>query len=515
MRSNSSNGGVVGGAAGGIIRREPCKKCGLPVFLAERLNVNNYLYHRTCFRCARCSHQLSLANYYETEQGQYCCETCPDEVNEIIDHPINPRIEINPKIVLTKSLSDDEKGLNLDNLYSLEEQKLVTKARNHFLEAQLNQSMDHVDGVSDNESLEAEPPELPATKPPDLPDLDMLRAETPELIDEIELDHTVESKPGLVEVESRPNLPDLDSLRAKSPELEIKLDQDEKLETSFTVDDVSVPETDLCDDSDIVNIINKPPSDNLQPLDSNNTKLDSSPLNTEFVTKDNNVKNETTIVTSVDDVTIEKRETPIARSSPPPATELSDNKQIENKGIKIQDNEASDDEIEIQKGLSDDEKEIQKGTSDDEKAVKIAASDDEKAIKIGVCDDGIKIKTSSDSIASKGSTAIKGDEIVESDESYPEDLNPFGDDDSDDKVKESTNPFGSDEDDEEEEEKPVPVIVKEPATPRKLLKAPKVNLNPFLSDDDDELLSEDDDVRIVEAINATSTRRPVPKPRNL
>ena len=38
------------------------------------------LYHRTCFRCARCQHQLSLANFYETEGGEYCCETCPDEV---------------------------------------------------------------------------------------------------------------------------------------------------------------------------------------------------------------------------------------------------------------------------------------------------------------------------------------------------------------------------------------------------------------------------------------------------
>ena len=35
--------------------------------------------HRTCFKCARCYHQLSIANYYETESGDYCCEMCPDE----------------------------------------------------------------------------------------------------------------------------------------------------------------------------------------------------------------------------------------------------------------------------------------------------------------------------------------------------------------------------------------------------------------------------------------------------
>ncbi|KDR08841.1 MICAL-like protein 1 isoform X2 [Zootermopsis nevadensis] len=67
-------------------RREPCAKCGLPVFIAERLLVNGRtLYHRSCFRCARCQHQLSLANFYETEGGEYCCETCPDEIL----HPSN------------------------------------------------------------------------------------------------------------------------------------------------------------------------------------------------------------------------------------------------------------------------------------------------------------------------------------------------------------------------------------------------------------------------------------------
>lgn len=60
-------------------RREPCSTCGLPVFIAQRLVVSGHLYHRTCFQCARCSAQLSLANYYETLEGVYCCETCPDE----------------------------------------------------------------------------------------------------------------------------------------------------------------------------------------------------------------------------------------------------------------------------------------------------------------------------------------------------------------------------------------------------------------------------------------------------
>lgn len=71
-----------GGASSPQGRRvsDLCVSCKNPVFLAERLMVNGRLHHRVCFRCARCQSQLSLANYYETEQEQYCCETCPDEV---------------------------------------------------------------------------------------------------------------------------------------------------------------------------------------------------------------------------------------------------------------------------------------------------------------------------------------------------------------------------------------------------------------------------------------------------
>lgn len=60
--------------------REPCIVCKQPVFIAQRLRVEGRLYHRTCFRCARCGAQLSAADYYETCSGDYVCETCPDEM---------------------------------------------------------------------------------------------------------------------------------------------------------------------------------------------------------------------------------------------------------------------------------------------------------------------------------------------------------------------------------------------------------------------------------------------------
>ena len=53
---------------------ENCAVCGKPVFILERLNVAGKLFHRTCFKCARCEEQLTLASFYETETGQFCCE---------------------------------------------------------------------------------------------------------------------------------------------------------------------------------------------------------------------------------------------------------------------------------------------------------------------------------------------------------------------------------------------------------------------------------------------------------
>lgn len=54
--------------------------CDKPIFLAERFRVGDHFYHRRCLRCARCNTQLTLGNFYETEtDGQFCCETCPDE----------------------------------------------------------------------------------------------------------------------------------------------------------------------------------------------------------------------------------------------------------------------------------------------------------------------------------------------------------------------------------------------------------------------------------------------------
>lgn len=124
-----------------VPRREPCVKCNNPVFLAERLVINESLYHRSCFRCARCSSVLTYGNFYETEKDhEYCCETCPDEEKSVKVDDSN-RLSIAQKIalfekesssVLKKSLSDEEKSKSLSR-----QKPANSAALNNFLTTQI------------------------------------------------------------------------------------------------------------------------------------------------------------------------------------------------------------------------------------------------------------------------------------------------------------------------------------------------------------------------------------------
>uniref|UniRef100_A0AAG5CQ98 LIM zinc-binding domain-containing protein n=1 Tax=Anopheles atroparvus TaxID=41427 RepID=A0AAG5CQ98_ANOAO len=64
----------------GVPKRATCNRCSNPIFLAERISFGEKSYHRSCLKCARCGTQLTVGSFYETEtDGEYCCETCPDE----------------------------------------------------------------------------------------------------------------------------------------------------------------------------------------------------------------------------------------------------------------------------------------------------------------------------------------------------------------------------------------------------------------------------------------------------
>nr|CAI5869559.1 unnamed protein product [Callosobruchus analis] len=132
----------------GILRKERCAKCNLPVFLAERLNVGKLHFHRTCLKCARCGSLLTVGNYYETESGDICCEVCPDE-----EKPTTQRL------LLQRSMSDEEKTANLrthcnepDDYSTLFETALesvtskaldeFTEARSQFIQSQMTSNSD-------------------------------------------------------------------------------------------------------------------------------------------------------------------------------------------------------------------------------------------------------------------------------------------------------------------------------------------------------------------------------------
>lgn len=163
-----------------VPKREPCKKCNLPVFLAERLVIGQVLFHRTCLKCARCDSQLTVGNFYETENdNEYCCETCPDEEKEKTKSEegmpstrmslIAQRVQMFEKdtSVLKKSLSDEEKTKSLQRQKETVESFNITapahsKALNSFLAAQLDNAdqvdditkLNEVSGESDSDSDE-------------------------------------------------------------------------------------------------------------------------------------------------------------------------------------------------------------------------------------------------------------------------------------------------------------------------------------------------------------------------
>lgn len=159
----------------GRVRRDPCAKCRLPVFIAERFNIGKLLYHRTCFRCARCNSQLTLASYYETENGEFCCEVCPDEEKLMAKSS-------QEKVVLQKSLSDEEKTANLKMItgpsddYSelfetaLENVGSVEKVASEFSDARSSFFLSQIG--ADDSLKEDKPPLLPKTGPPELEQID-------------------------------------------------------------------------------------------------------------------------------------------------------------------------------------------------------------------------------------------------------------------------------------------------------------------------------------------------------
>ena len=94
---------------------ENCIICDKPMFILERLNVGGKLFHRTCFKCARCEEQLTLASFYETETGQFCCEVCPDEEDNERKRTLKARKDL-AKLMAAENETDEDKESNCDSI---------------------------------------------------------------------------------------------------------------------------------------------------------------------------------------------------------------------------------------------------------------------------------------------------------------------------------------------------------------------------------------------------------------
>ncbi|KAF2893965.1 hypothetical protein ILUMI_12210 [Ignelater luminosus] len=540
--------------SGGRSRREPCAKCGLPVFIAERLNVGKQLYHRTCFRCARCNSQLTLANYYETEtENQFCCETCPDEeqIKKISDND-------DEKSVLNRSLSDEEKSAgiqkpddhddyscmfetalenpndkNLSTNYTLSSEQSVefTKARSRFIASQLIES--------ECDTSDDEAPELPKSEPPDLNSL--------KTNNELEFVESSENTKVLKESKDL-NSENISSIL--SSEVIGSCDSgfvpqslDSLVYSSSKVSDVSdinQPETAVkqLDTNKIITKENKFPSDNSSGSSlvksrmrlfenkfagdqSSNEDMKKCSVVKDITNKDAEKKFIHKVPLVEEDDEERNCSTGLGSKSLVIKESESDNSINNSSLVDAVDNkneenhtEQKQEKQEVIKSAEDSIIIISSDTSKEDSVNKNIESSDSvnKESPIIISDSSSNNQSSDNKITSEETPSVNdisdlADNVIESknEEEYPEDLNPFGDEDEQElpnksKVDQSLNPFDDDDDMEIQKVSPKPAVRrkikakqslitgKNEGTPEHLaqIQIQRISYNPFEDDEDEE-----------------------------
>nr|XP_029718713.1 MICAL-like protein 1 isoform X2 [Aedes albopictus]XP_029718715.1 MICAL-like protein 1 isoform X2 [Aedes albopictus]XP_029718716.1 MICAL-like protein 1 isoform X2 [Aedes albopictus]XP_029718717.1 MICAL-like protein 1 isoform X2 [Aedes albopictus]XP_029718718.1 MICAL-like protein 1 isoform X2 [Aedes albopictus] len=479
----------------GVPKREPCRKCGNPVFFAERISFEQKLYHRSCLKCARCGAQLTLGSFYETEtDGEYCCETCPDEEIQIAERRRSMSSEVGAteaavngsrenvrtsrssklleRISFFESapLSDEEKTSNMVRRAKMSSFLKDSLEKSDKLES--DKEVDKIEPTPLEESSESEeepeleeiPPSLPATEPPPSPP----SVETPPIasdqITELVNESTIENVPNIVQ---------------STVGLEDKLNGNkESNSTTIVCDSHESPES---------------PEKSHEPPETseelnNAIAIEPVTLNDDSVCK---LNGEETTPREVEKIVVD--------------AELS---------TKDSQNDAEDVEPEKEAVKEDQPMQVPEVNVISEEEIDTTVSNPEEVPKneaIVISDNTTTEQTNAE-VTPQSAEKHEEESIVQ--EQYPSDLNPFGDDSDEDKVrapskpvpparKVSTNPFGSDDEDETQ-----PVSMKPPRPPPPKIR-PLVPANPFDEDGDDEPENE-----IIPVIVKPSPRRtPVPTPR--
>ncbi|XP_058455531.1 protein-methionine sulfoxide oxidase mical3b isoform X2 [Malaya genurostris] len=475
----------------GVPKREPCRKCGNPVFFAERISFEQKLFHRSCLKCARCGAQLTLGSFYETEtDGEYCCETCPDEEIQLTERrrsmPTedgvttavnggsreNIRISRSSKLLERISffesapLSDEEKTSN----------RVRRAQMSSFLKSSLDEENKSTEPVncdpdklenpseSDDETeSEDEPPAPPVSDPP-LAELTPGEIVQNEPVLNISCEEVLNRSNE--NTEASPNNPDENHVEVK--EFEESLDTSDQQDS----ENVEINGRDICLEIE-----------NNHDIDNSAVQIDETTTNDESKEQ---MASDTISFNSVDLKQAQTEQTELAEAL---------NEVAVKENIKLL------------------------AVSDDNEGVE---NDSENTVKI--IDEVPKLEANVVNGHPKEPPIITTEEVEDSSctdaqnmklkEAYPSDLNPFGEDSDEEHTQPntkpvpsarriSTNPFGSDDDEESQ-----PVSVKPPRPPPPKIKT-NVPANPFDDEVDDEQESE-----IVPVIVKPSPRRtPVPTPR--
>lgn len=479
-----------------VPKREPCLKCNLPVFFAERLVVEKKLFHRSCLKCARCDSKLTLGNFYETEEDNvFCCETCPDEetVQTRDEKPAESgRLSMAQRIsmfekdqsVLKKSLSDEEKSRSLKRQAEIQDLKspASTKALNSFLAAQIdenhNKDQEQHDKVEDTSSSESddEPPPLPREAQPQI--------------------NTIEIS------DFSDNLENVNQLVGTSIVTKDLFAGEEKIDDEF---DAILKK--MAEDDEKSKIIQKTPEIVKEiPTIEESIKA---PENSEIF--------ESHEITSITDLAIT---TPVIFIESIPETPAITHESSTNELLTTKASESFDIPIEIESPTKIEElpeKTVEKPLNNDtdlkivpevvvESTENTELINDSKDINLDVQKDEIKEvnEMEADTPVSENIVSEIRNDSKPGDFDYPDDLNPFGDDEDEPtpipvKIHVSSNPFGS----EDEDEMPVnrSGTLKPPRPP-----PPKIKpANPFGDSDEEDSISEAN----------TPRRMPVPTPRKI
>lgn len=484
------------------MRRDPCSVCNLPVFLAEKLVITRRTYHRTCFRCARCTNQLTPGNFYETEDGDFCCETCPDEDKSLPPSTPPPPFSTSPLPPNMCSLSDSEKCKKLD-----EKRSKSGRMRLDFMSHQLSSTVDK------------SPPQTPLT--------------IPNFNDNYKVDASVDK----VCKYTKETL-GVDDVDKASQCLSVK-ERLKKFEIT-SVDKMLINnDKDMVDhgDHDSLDLVVADRVDRYQDVDDVDRHQEVDDVDRHQDVHNVGGHQHVDNVDEHQDVDKIHRHQPVDHVEEHQDIDSVDRHQDveEHQHIDTMSQHADRTRKDHHSAKVEEHQDHHSNNVDRHQHQHVDNVERHQHQHVDNVDEHQHVDTiKKDDYASKASThqhVDKTEEDVDNSEislteakgidlsaDYPEDMNPFNSDDDDDQVddldmlktsKISTNQFGSSEDDDEEPEKvPTPAARKRIVNPspepvKRLLHAPQINLNPFWSDDDDG--ESDEELKTV----------PVPKPRTI